>query len=84
MKAGFPSYSHRPVQVSSFHNLHALAFLSKKIELSLFYLVIIYYSHHNRSMMYQQVVDGFPNAIIIGLTATPCLFYFLGLFKIFY
>lgn len=83
IKAGFPAHSHRPVQVASVQTLHARAFRSKKIELAEFDLVIIDEAHHSRAMTYQQVVDAFPNAIIIGLTATPCRGDGLGLGNIF-
>jgi superfamily II DNA or RNA helicase len=71
IKAGFPLHLNRRVQVASVQTLHARAFRSRKIELSDFELVIIDEAHHSRAMTYQQVVDAFPNAVIIGMTATP-------------
>ena len=83
IKAGFPLHLDRRVQVASVQTLHARAFRTKKIELAEFDLVIIDEAHHSRAMTYQEVIDACPNAVIIGLTATPCRGDGLGLGNIF-
>jgi DNA repair protein RadD len=35
-------------------------------------LLVIDECHHARAMTYQKIVAAYPNAIIVGLTATPC------------
>jgi DNA repair protein RadD len=34
--------------------------------------VIVDEAHHCRARTYQKILDAYPNAIIVGLTATPC------------
>jgi superfamily II DNA or RNA helicase len=60
------------VQVASVQTLHARAFRSKTMELPLAEIVVIDEAHHARARTYQQIVDAYPNAIVLGLTATPC------------
>jgi DNA repair protein RadD len=83
LKAGFPPRLMAPLQVGSVQTIHARAFRTKKIELGAFDLVVIDEAHHARARTYQQIVDAFPNAVIIGLTATPCRGDGLGLGNIF-
>ena len=83
IKAGFPQRLHCPVQVGSVQTIHARAFRTRKIELSDFGLIVIDECHHSRAQTYQQIIDRFPNAIILGLTATPCRGDGLGLGNIF-
>ena len=35
-------------------------------------LLIIDEAHHARAGTYKKVIAAYPNAIVIGLTATPC------------
>jgi DNA repair protein RadD len=83
IKAGFPPNLHLPVQVGSVQTIHSRVFRSRKIALSDFGLIIIDEAHHARARTYQQIVLAFPDAIIIGLTATPCRGDGLGLGNIF-
>lgn len=72
IKAGYPTRLLAPIQVASVQTVHARVFRSRKIELQKFGLIIIDEAHHARAKTYQQIVDPFPDAIVIGLTATPC------------
>jgi DNA repair protein RadD len=83
LKAGFPSRLMAAVQVASVQTVHARAFRTRKIELGEFDLIVIDECHHARAKTYQQIVDAYPNAIVIGLTATPCRGDGLGLGNIF-
>jgi DNA repair protein RadD len=83
LKAGFPMHLMAPVQVGSVQTIHVRAFRSRKIELGDFNLIVIDEAHHSRAATYQQIIDAYPNAIIIGLTATPCRGDGLGLGNIF-
>lgn len=46
-------------------------------------LLIIDEAHHSRAETYQKLMDAYPDAIIVGLTATPCRGDGRGLGKIF-
>ena len=46
-------------------------------------LFIIDEAHHARARTYRQLVDAYPDAIIVGLTATPCRGDGRGLGKVF-
>jgi superfamily II DNA or RNA helicase len=60
------------VQVASVQTLHARAFRSKSMELPPAEILVIDEAHHSRARTYQQIIDAYPNAIVLGLTATPC------------
>ena len=60
------------VQIASVQTLHARAFRSKTMELPPAEIVIIDECHHVRARTYQTIIEAHPNAIIVGLTATPC------------
>src|SRR5262249_29899718 len=60
------------VQVASIQTLHARAIRSSTMLMPLADLVIIDEAHHACAMTYQKVLEAYPNAIILGLTATPC------------
>jgi superfamily II DNA or RNA helicase len=60
------------VQICSIQTLHARAIRRKIIELPPAEVVIIDEGHHGRARTYESVVAAYPDAIIIGLTATPC------------
>jgi DNA repair protein RadD len=60
------------VQVAGIQTLHARAVRVKSIELPPAEVIFIDEAHHVRARTYQAIVDAYPNAIIIGLTATPC------------
>ncbi len=72
IKAGYPTRLLAPIQVASVQTVHARVFRSRKIELQKFGLIVIDEAHHARAKTYQQIVDAFPDAVIVGLTATPC------------
>src|SRR6266566_5616816 len=60
------------VQVASIQTLHARAIRSSTMLMPLADLLIIDEAHHACAMTYQKVIAAFPDAIILGLTATPC------------
>jgi superfamily II DNA or RNA helicase len=60
------------VQVASIQTLHARAIRSNTMEMPLADLLIIDEAHHACAMTYQKVIEAYPNAIVLGLTATPC------------
>src|SRR5215468_7715156 len=60
------------VQVASIQTLHARAFRSSTMQMPLVDLIIIDEAHHACAMTYKKLIEAYPNAIILGLTATPC------------
>jgi superfamily II DNA or RNA helicase len=60
------------VQVAGIQTLHARAVRAKSMELPPAEIVFIDEAHHIRAMTYQKIVEAYPDAVIIGLTATPC------------
>jgi DNA repair protein RadD len=74
IQAGFEHLA-RPqalVQVASIQTLHARAFRSTSLQLPPADLVIIDECHHARALTYGQIIDAYPNATLLGPTATPC------------
>jgi DNA repair protein RadD len=72
IQAGFPSRPQAPVQVASVQTLHARAIRGSRIELPPADIVFVDEAHHVRAKTYSEILKRYPNAIIIGLTATPC------------
>lgn len=70
--AGFPPRPGQPVQVGSIPTVHARAIRSATIDLPDADLVIVDEAHHARARTWQAILDAYPSARIIGLTATPC------------
>jgi DNA repair protein RadD len=60
------------VQIAGIQTLHARALRYQTIELPPAEILIVDEAHHARARTYEQIVAAYPNAIIIGLTATPC------------
>jgi DNA repair protein RadD len=70
-----PGYQMRPyvsVQVASIATLHARAVRTASIALPPADLVIVDEAHHVRARTYRRVLQAYPGAAILGLTATPC------------
>lgn len=72
IKAGFSMRLGEPVQVASVQTLWSRAVRSSAIELPSADLVVIDEAHHARARTYRKIIDSYPEAVILGLTATPC------------
>jgi DNA repair protein RadD len=59
------------VQVAGIQTLHARAIRSNRMPMPAATHLIIDETHHARARTYQTVLDLYPDAIVIGLTATP-------------
>jgi DNA repair protein RadD len=59
------------VQVGAVQTLHA-RIRSNRIELPAADLLVVDEAHHTPAKTYQDIVAAYPNARILGLTATPC------------
>jgi superfamily II DNA or RNA helicase len=72
VQAGFPTRPGEGVQIASISTLHARALRTNKMELPPADLVIVDEAHHCRARTYRRLLDAFPSAVILGMTATPC------------
>jgi superfamily II DNA or RNA helicase len=72
IQAGFPNRPGERVQVASIQTLHARAVRTRKIELPPADLVIVDEAHHCPARTYRQLIRAYPQAVILGMTATPC------------
>jgi superfamily II DNA or RNA helicase len=59
------------VQVAGIQTLHARAVRAHKMELPAAEIVFFDEAHHCPAMTYQKIIEAYPDAIIVGLTATP-------------
>ncbi|MFZ2075739.1 MAG: DEAD/DEAH box helicase family protein [Xanthobacteraceae bacterium] len=74
IQAGFDHLA-RPlerVQVASIQTLHTRAVRSDRMELPPADLVVIDEAHHCPANSYREMIDAYPEATLLGLTATPC------------
>jgi DNA repair protein RadD len=72
IQAGFSPRPLEPVQVASVQTLHARAIRTDKMDLPLANLLVIDECHHCPAQTYQKIIDAYPDATLLGLTATPC------------
>jgi len=72
VQAGFLTRPGAPVQVCSIQTLHARAMRTRSIDLPPADLFFIDECHHARARTYEQLTAAYANAILIGMTATPC------------
>lgn len=62
----------RNVQVASVQTLWSRALRREVMELPPADLVIVDEAHRARAKTYQRILDAYPKAVVLGLTATPC------------
>jgi superfamily II DNA or RNA helicase len=60
------------VQVASIQTLHRRAIYSDRMDLPRADLLVIDEAHHCPAQTYRKIIDAYPNAVLLGLTATPC------------
>jgi superfamily II DNA or RNA helicase len=72
IQAGFEPRPEQTVQVASIQTLWARAYRGSRMEPPPANLVVVDEAHHVRAKTYQGILDSYPEAVIIGLTATPC------------
>jgi DNA repair protein RadD len=70
--AGFPMRPGPRVQVASISTLHRRAVRSRTIPMPDADLVVVDEAHHASARSWASIINAYPNAIVIGLTATPC------------
>ena len=72
IQAGFPGRPLEEVQVASIQTLWQRAIRTNAMELPPADLLIIDECHHCPAETYRKIIDAYPDAIVLGLTATPC------------
>ena len=72
IQAGFQPRPGERVQVAAVQTLHARAVRSSAMEMPPADVILVDEGHHIRARTYRRILEAYPNAIIIGLTATPC------------
>jgi DNA repair protein RadD len=72
LQAGFATELNAPVQVASVQTLHARAIRGSKIELPPADLLVVDECHHATAQTYKKIISAYPDAVLLGLTATPC------------
>lgn len=70
--AGHPPQPSARVQVASIQTLASRALRGSALTLPPAGIVLIDEAHHAIAATYRKIVDAYPDATIIGLTATPC------------
>jgi DNA repair protein RadD len=60
------------VQVCAIQTLWTRAMRSKSMPLPPGTVLIIDEAHHSRANTYQKIIEAYPDAVLYGLTATPC------------
>jgi DNA repair protein RadD len=72
IQAGIPTRPSERVQVASIQTLHARAIRGSAMDMPPADLVVVDEAHHVRARSYRQILDAYPEAMILGMTATPC------------
>ena len=70
-----PGFGPRPeqlTQVASIPTLHSRALRTSRMALPPAGIVIVDEAHHATARTWRRVIDAYPDAIVIGLSATPC------------
>lgn len=72
IQAGYMTRPDEAVQVASVQTLWARAVRSDRMKLPPADLLIIDECHHCPARTYRKIIEAYPGALLIGLTATPC------------
>jgi DNA repair protein RadD len=70
--AGFPMRPGPRVQVASISTLHRRAVRSRTMPMPDADLLLVDEAHHASARSWKRIIEAYPNAVVIGLTATPC------------
>jgi DNA repair protein RadD len=70
--AGTPPRPLERVQVAAIQTLHRRAIHAESMDLPPADLLVIDEAHHCPANTYRKIIESYPGAIILGLTATPC------------
>jgi DNA repair protein RadD len=72
IQAGFMTRPDEAVQVASIQTLWTRAMRTGRMDLPPADLLIIDEAHHCPAHTYRKIIDAYPQAVLLGLSATPC------------
>jgi DNA repair protein RadD len=72
IQAGFPPRLTESIQVASIQTLHSRAIRGTRIALPEANLIVVDECHHATAQTWRKIIAAYPDAILVGLTATPC------------
>lgn len=72
IKANLPSDPEAPVQVASVQTMHARCIKSSRLDLPPARLIVVDEAHHIVAETWRAILERYPDALILGLSATPC------------
>jgi DNA repair protein RadD len=72
IQAGLVDNLGLPVQVAYIQTLWSRAMRTDRMPLPAADLLIVDEAHHCPANTYRQIIESYPNAVLIGFTATPC------------
>jgi DNA repair protein RadD len=72
IQAGFSPRPMERVQIASIQTLWSRAMHSDVMQMPPANLLVVDESHHTPANTYRAIIDAYPDAILLGLTATPC------------
>jgi DNA repair protein RadD len=72
IQAGITPRPLEDVQVASIQTLWTRAMHTGRMDLPPAELLVIDECHHAPATTYKKIIEAYPNAILLGLTATPC------------
>jgi DNA repair protein RadD len=72
IQAGEPTDEAASVQVASVQTLYVRAIRGTKIELPPADLIVVDEAHHATARTWAKIIASYPDATLLGLTATPC------------
>jgi DNA repair protein RadD len=72
IQAAFPTRPDEPVQVASIQTLWTRAITIGSMNLPPADLLVVDECHHAPAATYRKIIEAYPGAVLLGLTATPC------------
>jgi DNA repair protein RadD len=72
IQAGLNADLRYPIQIASVQTLHARAMRSNRLTLPPADLIIIDEAHHVAAQTWRKIIEAYPGARVLGMTATPC------------
>jgi superfamily II DNA or RNA helicase len=72
IQAGFDPRPMERVQLASVQTLWSRAMRNDVMDLPPAHLVVVDEAHHSTAETYRQIIARYPEAVLLGMTATPC------------
>jgi DNA repair protein RadD len=72
IKASLPSNADALVQIASVQTMNARCIKSSRLDLPSARLIVVDEAHHGVAETWRAILERYPDALILGLSATPC------------